>query len=161
MLKKIKYLTGDQLSILISMVNTDIDIILNGGESKKQLKYENILMDSSRPENNNVDFLVENIIDQLMFDSYNIYIKIKDKIKENDLTLENYPDKEYKKIYLESKKYIEDFINLYESIILNSKFEYGNIRQIQKFFLNEKLQKLISLEKYEDCIDIKKKLEDV
>lgn len=165
MLKKIKHLKGEQLFLLTSMANTDIEAIKRGEmPDNDNLKYKRLLIDTSQPENKKVDFSVENIIDQLMFDNYEIYLKMKERSDEvdnlaggGDLGL----SESEQKIFDNSHNIIKNYIKLYEKLVLDSKFDYANIRQIQKFLLNEELEKQIKLENYEICIDIKNKLKEV
>ena len=165
MLKKIKHLKGEQLYLLTSMANTDIEAILAGKEiDENKLKYKELLYDSSHPENSNVNFFVEKIFDQLMFDNYDIYLKMKERISQ----VEDFGDDDYdfleedmKEQFEQSNKIVNKFIKLYEKLVLESKFEYANIRQIQRFLLEKEMSKQIKFENYENCIELKKKLKEV
>jgi hypothetical protein len=162
MLKKIKHLKGEQLYLLTSMANTDIEAILAGKKiDENKLKYKELLYDTSHPENDNVDFFVEKIFDQLMFDNYDIYLKMKERISQvdnfNDLDM----DDNMKKMFEESNRIVIKFIKLYEKLLLDSKFEYANIRQVQKFLIEKEMTEQIKLENYEYCIELKKKLKEV
>jgi hypothetical protein len=150
MLKKIKYLTGKELQLLIPMANINLDEILNGKSMDiKKPKYYNLLCDSSKIENSQVKFLIEDIFDQLMFDDYDIYLKLKNKIielNENDIR---------------KSSIVDSFIILYEKLLYESKFEFPNIRQVQKCLLEQSLKIQTKQENYEKCIILKENLEEV
>ncbi len=162
MLKKIKHLKGEQLYLLTSMANTDIEAILAGKKiDENKLKYKELLYDTSHPENNNVDFSVEKIFDQLMFDNYDIYLKMKERDSQVDNFDEDFLEDNMKQMFEESNRIVKKFIKLYEKLLLDSKFEYANIRQIQKFLIEKEIIDQAKVENYEYCIELKKKLQEV
>jgi Ser-tRNA(Ala) deacylase AlaX len=162
MLKKIKHLKGEQLYLLISMSNTDIEAILAGKEiDENKLKYKELLYDTSHPENHNVDFSVEKIFDQLMFDNYDIYLKMKERDSQVDNFDEDFIEDNMKEIFEESNRIVKKFIKLYEKLLLDSKFEYANIRQVQKSLIEKEIIDQAKVENYEYCIELKKKLQEV
>ena len=162
MLKKIKHLKGEQLYLLISMSNTDIEAILAGKEiDENKLKYKELLYDTSHPENHNVDFSVEKIFDQLMFDNYDIYLKMKERDSQVDNFDEDFIEDNMKEIFEESNRIVKKFIKLYEKLLLDSKFEYANIRQVQKILIEKEIIDQAKVENYEYCIELKKKLQEV
>jgi len=83
----------------------------------------------------NGDIDVQNIIDQLMIDLFGIYNKLKSKSKEEleeklkQNVMFNVLSKD---IVSESMRSLNSFLKLYEDILMNTKFEYPEIRGIQK-----------------------------
>lgn len=160
-LKRIKTLKSEDLFILISFANVDLE---NRYVKMSDMKYKNLLMDSSHEENKNVSFPVDDIIDDLMFDNYKIYLKMKDRIEEKSNFVDDFDDlgDDFNNQYSEYDSFnsgiINKFIELYEKLMLESKFEYANIRSVQKQLLNDKLEKYIKLENYEYCIELKTKI---
>ena len=137
MLKKITNLKSEEVFILTSFANINLEKLLSGDMiDESNLKYEMLLKTSSLPENANVDMSVNAVIDDLMFDNYDIYHKIKENEK-RIFEVENfdeYPD-DLKNAFLESKKGLQNYIDLYEKLLVETKFEYPHIRQVQKQFL--------------------------
>lgn len=83
-------------------------------------------------------------------------------MKENDeMGIEDQLDGDIKKSFLESKRNIERYIKLYEKLMFEIKFEYADIRSVQKYLLQEKMNQEIKRENYELCSEIKKKIEEV
>lgn len=162
MLKRIKRLKGEDILMLTLFANTNLDDLIQGKEPKVT-KYKGLLIDSSQPENKNVEFTVDDVIDNIMFDNYDIYTKLKKRMIElNDSHMEdNIEDEFHKQLFLNSKKAIDKYIKLYEKLIFESKFEFADIRQIQKFLLTEKLNVEINRENYELCIKLKKRIEEI
>ena len=66
-----------------------------------------------------------------------------------------------KEIIDESKRSLENFVRLYEELIMNCKFEYAEIRGIQKNMLSILINKFIANEEYEKCSELQKKIKEV
>jgi len=131
-------------------------------EKDEDYKYKDLFYISLQKENANNEVDVEKVIDKLMFDNFGVYTRIKQKMKENDeMDIEEQLDGDIKKVFIESKRNIERYIKLYEKLIFESKFEYADIRSVQKFLLQEKMNQEIMRENYELCSEIKKKIEEV
>ena len=140
----------------------DLDNITDLFSGKKfKFKYDDLLLLVSYTKEQ--EMFVEDI-DQLMFDIYPTYEKIKkfdqqdfeNKIQENPI-FNIYP----KDLIEESKRGINEFIEVYEKLLLDYKFEYANIRTIQKLTMENLMRQYIMEEKYEECADIRDKLNDV
>lgn len=154
MLKKIKHMKCEDIMILTSFANIDT-------KSYNDFKYKDLLQISSHSVNKNVEMNVEEVIDKLMFDNYDIYLKIKERMIQNAVIEEMIEDNVQKQLFLESKKNIEKYIKLYEKLMLTSKFEYADIRSVQRFLLQEKMAKEIRRENYEVCAELKKKISEI
>ena len=120
-----------------------------------------LLKDSSLPENANVDMRVDAVIDNLMFDNYDIYCKIKaNENKVEKLDLSEFPD-DLKEAFVESQKSMQNYINLFEKLLVETKFEYPHIRQVQKQFLENRIKAEILVENYELCSDLQKRINEI
>jgi len=162
MLKKITNLKSEEVFILTSFANINFEKILSGNAiDESNLKYEMLLKDSSLPENANLDIRVDSVIDNLMFDNYNIYCKIKEnESRVEKMDLSETPN-ELKEAFMESKKSMQNYIKLFEKLLVETKFEYPHIRQVQKYFLENRIQEEILLENYEVCSDLKKRIDEI
>jgi hypothetical protein len=146
MLEKIKYLNGQDVNALTTIVNINVDALLLGDAAAYQnidyskLKYFELISVSVLPENRNVSFDVENQIEALMLDCFDSYMKLK-KHSIND--------------------FCNNFVKVYEKIILNSKFENITLRSFQRQILINKMNEHIRLENYEICSEIKHKMEEI
>ena len=86
MLKKIKRLNGETIQILASFANINIEDLLEGKTPDlNNLKYKSLLLDTQDPVNDKVEFDVEKVIDQLMFDNYGVYMKMKERLADIDV----------------------------------------------------------------------------
>ena len=163
MLKKIKMMRGRDIAILTTFVNINVEEIMAGKikENPDDYKYKNLIMDTHIPENENILFNVSDVIDNLMFDNYTTYLQMKDRVSTfsasdmEDLDL----DKRSMKMLDEAEEMMRDFIKLYKKLMLETKFDYPHIRQIQKYILEKELQRQISFENYEICAEIKINIE--
>jgi len=162
MLKKIKNLKCPEIFLLTSFANFDMDRILKGEELKEdEMKYADIMMDCSIDENKDNEMFVGGIIDDLMFELYSIYLELKDKSPEISIDDLDFLEEEDVQKFKEAEKNVKDFTTLYERLMLETKFEYANIRSVQKIFLNKRLQREIDIENYEFCSLLKARLEEV
>lgn len=130
--------------------------------SKNNFKYDQLLIDISKETCDIVN--IANIFDDLIYESYLIYEKIKYTTKED--LMSKYKENPVYKILPESiiddsYKNMTRFKNLYEDIIINSKFEKDNIREIQKYILTNIMSKFILDEEYEKCAEIKNKINSI
>ena len=130
--------------------------------SKNNFKYDQLLIDISKETCDIVK--IANIFDDLIYESYLIYEKIKYTTKED--LMSKYKENPVYKILPESiiddsYKNMTRFKNLYEDIIINSKFEKDNIREIQKNILTNIMSKFILDEEYEKCAEIKNKINSI
>jgi hypothetical protein len=151
MLNKIEDLKCEEIQILTSFVNVDIENFLTRGfvlENDK-LKYKDLLCDSLLSENKNNTFVVSDVIDKLMFENYPVYNMMKNIL--ND----------YQEHIAQGKAYIEKYIELYEKLMLESKFDFSDTRAIQKQILLSEIDKYIQTEEYEKCIELKSKIEEI
>lgn len=151
MLNKIEDLNCTDIQILTSFVNIDRDNFLTRGfvlENDK-LKYKDLLCDSMLLENKNNKLFVSDIIDKLMFENYPVYNMMKNILNE------------YEEHIAQGKDYIVKYIELYEKLMLESKFDFSDTRAIQKQILLSEIQKNIETEDYEKCIELKLKLSEI
>jgi len=155
MLKKIKHMKCEDIMILTAFANINT-------EKYEDYKYKDLFLISSQKENLKNELDVGKVIDKLMFDNYDIYMKIKIRLKENEeMGIEKMFDESTKKMFLESKRNIENYIRLYEKVMFETKFEFADIRSVQRFLLMEKMESEIRRENYEMCAKIKKMIEEV
>ena len=110
----------------------------------------------------NVD--VTGFFDQLMYDLYHIYEKL-EKLTPEDLEAKVVNNPMFnilpKDVVEESMRSMDSFMKLYEELIMNSKFEEGNIRAIQKKIMDKLFIKFVATEEYEKCGEIKQKLTEI
>ena len=162
MLKKIRNMKCKDLMLLTTFANLDFDKILKGeNPMKDKLKYERYLYDSSIKGNENVEMDVSDIIDDLMFDNYDVYLKLKERVE--DIDIQEFDDDmlppEVNKAELErSREDLTRYVKLYERLLLESKFDYASIRSVQKLFLQKRMTKAINTENYELCIELQEKM---
>ena len=162
MLKKITNLKSEEVFILTSFANISIERILSGNAiDGNNLKYSMLLNDSSLPENANLDMRVDNVIDNLMFDNYEIYNKIKKNEKQVEkMDLSQFPE-DLKESFMESHKSMMNYVNLFEKLLVETKFEYTHIRQVQKQFLENRIKEEILVENYELCAELQTKINQI
>ena len=155
MLEKRTKLKSDDLIVLLTWLKGETMM------SKKKFNFNDLLNECT---SNVGDIDVEDQFDNLMFDLYSIYNKLK------NITVEEFEDKVMespmfnimpKEIVEESKRSLENFVNLYEELIMNSKFEFADIRGIQKNMLTMLINKYIANEEYEKCSELQKKIKEV
>jgi hypothetical protein len=154
MLEKKKTIESVVLIQLLMWLKAEADFIDN---NKIRFKYDKLLQECMSNENVNVDL----IFDDLMYDLFLIYDRLK-KIDSDELEnkLESFnifP----KDIIEDSKRGMSDFIELYEKLLMETKFEYSNMRSIQKNLMSLLIVEYSAKEEYEKCIELKKKLEEI
>lgn len=132
MLKRIKELKCEDINILLTILNVDMNEILSGEFDASKIVCV--------PENKNNLYNIENDIENIMLKCFDKYLLLK---------------KEYYNDYLKS------FVNLYEKLILNSKFEDITLRSFQRQIMINKIQDYIKSEDYEICSEIKEKINEI
>jgi len=107
---------------------------------------------------------VVGFFDQLMYDLYRIYEKL-EKLTPKDLEVNIVNNPMFnilpKDVVEESMRSMEAFMDLYEKLIMETKFEEGNIRAIQKKIMDKLFVKYVATEEYEKCGEIKQKLTEI
>jgi len=155
MLEKRTKIKSDDLLVLLTWLKGETMM------SKRKFNFDNLLIECT---SNDGYIDVEDQFDDLMFDLYSIYNKLK------NITAEEFEDKVMespmfnimpKEIIDESKRSLENFVNLYEELIMSCKFEYADIRGIQKNMLTLLINKYIANEEYEKCSELQKKIKEV
>jgi len=152
MLEKKKTIESVVLIQLLMWLKAESDF-----DTKNRFKYDNLLQECVSNKNVNVDL----IFDDLMYDLFLIYDRVR-KIDSDELEnkLESFnifP----KDIIEDSKRGMSAFIELYEKLLMETKFEYSNMRSIQKNLMTLLIVEYSEKEEYEKCIDLKKKLEEI
>lgn len=145
MLKRIKELKCEDINILLTILNVDMNEILSGEFDASKIDYSKLLYIDlfsivCVPENKNNLYNIENDIENIMLKCFDKYLLLK---------------KEYYNDYLKS------FVNLYEKLILNSKFEDITLRSFQRQIMINKIQDYIKSEDYEICSEIKEKINEI
>jgi len=134
--------------------------------TNKQFNFDYLLNECINDDVDEID--VEDFIDQLMIDLFDIYDKLSKTPKEE---LEEKLEESLKQnamfnilskdLVSESMRSMQSFIELYESLLMDTKFDYPEIRGIQKNILNSLITKYITNEEYEKCIELKQKIKEV
>ena len=152
--KKMKMKTADVL-VMLSWLKGESEI------TKKSFDYDNVLTECAQ----NFEVInVEDFIDQLMIDLFDMYDKLKSTTKKEleekikDTALFNVLSKE---MISESMRSLDSFLELYENLLLETKFDYAEIRGIQKNVFNVMISSCIANEEYEKCIELKEKIKEV
>jgi hypothetical protein len=145
MLKKIKELKCEDINILLTILNVDINEILSGQFDVSKIDYSKLLYVDMfsivcLPGNKNNLYNIENEIEDIMLKCFDKYLKLK---------------KEY------YNDFLKNFVNLYEKLILNSKFEDITLRSFQRQIMINKIQDYIKSEDYEICSEIKEKINEI
>jgi hypothetical protein len=145
MLKKIKELKCEDVNTLVTILNVDMEQVLSGQFDASKIDYSKLLYIDMfsivcLPENKNNLYNVENEIEDIMLKCFDKYLKLK---------------KEY------YNDFLKNFVNLYEKLILNSKFEDITLRSFQKQIMINKIQDYIKSEDYEICSEIKEKINEI
>jgi len=130
--------------------------------SKKKFQFHHLLNECRKSTTNEVD--VEGYFDDLMYDLFGIYDKIKN-LDPKELEEKAFESPLFnilpKNIVEESKRGMESFCDLYEKMMMETKFDYDSIRNIQKTMFTALQTKFIMNEEYEKCIEIKQKLDEI
>jgi hypothetical protein len=145
MLKKIKELKCEDVNTLVTILNVDMEQVLSGQFDASKIDYSKLLYIDMfsivcLPENKNNLYNVENEIEDIMLKCFDKYLKLK---------------KEY------YNDFLKNFVNLYEKLILNSKFEDITLRSFQRQIMINKIQDYIKSEDYEICSEIKEKINEI
>jgi hypothetical protein len=156
MLEKRIELQKSDLMILLSWLKGDIIM------GNKKFNFDTLLERCATELNDSIR--VDDYFDDLMFDLYLLYEKLckitpeqlEEKIIENPM-FKILP----KEWVAESMRSLANFLELYENLMMSSKFENIQIRGIQKNMMNDLLKKYIMNEEFEKCIDLKEKLKEV
>jgi len=151
MLKKNKIIKKTDLLILLTWFKSETLI------KNKPFEYEYLIDECHDFSESYVD--ISTNIESLMLGLFSTYDDLKlissDQLEEK---LSNSFSFLPKSVIEESIKSRELFIRLYESIIMECKFEDSNMRNIQKTMFTILLSKYTQSEEYEKCIELSNKL---
>lgn len=100
-------------------------------------------------------------LDEIIYNLYGVYQTTKIKTNLDNLSLYFNNREDIEKILEETEREINKFKTTYEKYLFNFEFLTSRTRNLQKEFLEEKLQEYIKKEQYELCIDIKNKLKNL
>ena len=157
MLERKKKIKTSELLILLSWLKGETVM------TKKPFNFDYLLSECMGVDDEE-EINVEDFIDQLMIDLFNMYEKLKSTSKEDleekmkETPLFNVLSKD---LISESMRSLESFIDLYERILMETKFEYPEIRGIQKNIFTSLISTCIANEEYEKCIELKEKIKEV
>lgn len=162
MLQKTTKLNKLELITLLSWLKGDY--LLN----KKKFKYEDLLM-SCFLEHEDID--VCDHFDDIMLELYPLYDKlsntneneIRNKINNQimlgfGLNVDQNKSTILNELIDESIKSYKRFLSLYERLISTTKFEKDEIKEVQKRLMNIFIEKYISSEDYEKCLELKENM---
>lgn len=156
MLEKRIELKKSDLIILLSWLKGEVVA------HNKKFNYDELLQ---RCITDSVETIkVDDYFDDFMLDLYLIYEKLSKVTQEQieEKIVENPMFKILPKEWVEeSMRNLSAFLKLYEDLMLTSKFEFPQIRGIQKNMMNDFLAKYIASENYEKCIELKENMKDV
>lgn len=154
MLEKKDNIKTSELLILLSFLQSE-NIIKN-----KKFRFDHLITECFSNDNGVVD--VDGFLDDLMCDLFIIYNKLKntETIEEN-IHISPLFKVLPKDMLEESMRGLKSFIDLYERLLMECKFENIQIRGIQKTMFTTMLNNSIMNEEYEKCIELKEKLKDV
>ena len=149
-LSKRKEIIANELISLITFINLPIGEnlmdLLNKIISMNIVKYE-YFYDIAEANNGTGNLInIENDIDDMIFDAYDIYYNIKDIL--------NDAHKEYQDI--DGLSLMWEFIPLYEKLLVSTKFSKAKTKTIQKMYFNNLLTIEIDKENFEYCSEIQK-----
>lgn len=153
--KKEKIKTSELLTLLTWLKGETV-------VTNKKFRFDFLLTECNQSTDGEVD--VEGFFDDLMFDLFGIYDKLKTTNPEEleqkmvQSPLFNILPKD---MVEQSMRSLSAFIELYEKFITECKFEFAEIRGIQKNMMSAMITKYIMNEEFEKCIDLKAKLKDV
>lgn len=157
MLQKRTELEKKELILLLSWLKGEVFI------QNKKFNYDELLQ-RCMIDDDDIPINVSDYFDDLMLDLYSLYEKLskitKEQIEEkivNNTMFKILP----KKWIEESMRSYQSFLHLYEELMMSSKFEYPQIRKIQKNLMNDFITRYIASEEYEKCIDLKEKIKEV
>lgn len=158
MLEKRTLLKTTDLIILLTWLKAETTV----GVNNKLFNYDRLLTECI--QNTNIVISVDNDFENLMIDLYHVYLKlikitpedIKNKLVENPMF--NILPKDW---IDQSMRSLQSFLNLYESLLITSKFETTDFREIQKNTITNLLNKYIASENYEKCIELKENLNEL
>jgi hypothetical protein len=156
LLEKKSKIKTSELLILLTWLKGETVLL------KKPFKFDFLLSECMMVDNEEIN--VEDFIDQLMIDLFHMYDKLKKTSKEDleekmkETALFNILSKD---LVSESMRSLDSFIELYERILMETKFEYPEIRGIQKNIFDSLITTCIMNEEYEKCIELKVKIKEV
>jgi len=155
MLKKVKELPAKDLETLLIFVNLTVGVELLDNINEiidgNHVKYTDLLLTAINNRENNVLINVEDVFDKIMFEAYDVYYQLKDKL--------NDAHKKYKNI--DELNMIWNFIPLYEKLLSSSKFSHADTRTVQKMYFENLLKDEIKHENYEKCSEIQNLLKTI
>jgi len=154
MLKKVKELSAKDLETLLIFVNLSIGVELLDNINEiidgNHLKYIDLLSIAMKNDEN-VYIKVEDVFEQIMFEAYDVYFHLKDKLNDAHKKYEN----------IDELNMIWDFIPLYEKLLSSSKFSHADTRTVQKMYFENLLKDEIKQENYEKCSEIQRILKTI
>jgi hypothetical protein len=155
--KKIK-MKSDNLLILLSYLKAETLM------SNISFNYDDLYIECVK-DNNEIN--IEKWIDQIMLDLYKPYIHLKNIPADTlfgkmNQTISLFGISDISdNIIDESMTSLNDFIGIYEKILMETKFELFEIRNIQKTIFNALLLTYTNNENYEKCIEFKEKIKEI
>lgn len=129
--------------------------------NNKKFKFDYLLNECFNDDSGDVEVL--DFLDDLMAELFEIYEKLKIKSPSLESHIMESPLFKVlpKDMIDESMRSMKSFLDLYEHLLMDCKFENNQMRGIQKTMITVLLNKYISDEEYEKCIELKEKLKNI
>lgn len=156
-MQKIEKLNKDDVMLLLRWLKGEM-LFTNS----KRFNYDNLINECLIGNDDKID--VSNYIDNIMIELYPLYEKlinigektIKERIEQN-------PYIKFLPVNMidEVMKNYKRFLDLFEKLLINYKYENEELKQIQRKTLNELINKYIETEEYEKCLELKEKIKNI
>jgi len=154
MLKTNKIIKKTELLTMLTWLKSD-SLLKN-----KPFNYDLLIDECHNFETPDID--ISDNLDFLMCDLFSTYQDLKsqspEKISEKLLSSFSFLSKE---VINESIKSINNFITIYENIIMNYKFDNIQMRNTQKTIITILISKYTKSEEYEKCVELTQKLSEI
>lgn len=167
MVKNFKKMKKVDLTLLLSwfitfeMMNKKANSLGKINTEEKITKYDDLYLDIMKIDQEYIDIsslTSFEFLDEIIYHLYGVYQNTTVKSKIDHLINDFFNTDEMESLIKETQKQIDLFKKTYEKYLYNFDFLTDRTKNLQKEFLQEKLNEYIKKEQFELCIDIKNKL---